>query len=224
MYQSEKLGLTLLEKSVVFLIPVITTIIGYFLKPIVNLIQHVPILSDFTVVRLVHEFEASWLIWVLTGLGLIIGLFLAMMTYDEILKLNITRDGIRIDIYGESNIIDKNEFGVAFKEGKRLFIFSQKGRELLQEETAYKTEDLKTVFTRFNYKWADSDPYQGEYFKWMLDDARVSPRANDILYNRKEAYRTGDEDQLTALKDDLDEINIYVKDEGEIQWIRHIHP
>lgn len=58
----------------------------------------------------------------------------------------------------------------------------------------------------------------------MLDDARVSPRANDILYNRKEAYRTGDEDQITALKDDLDEINIYVKDEGEIQWIRHIHP
>lgn len=223
MQYSEKIGVTTGEKVVMTLIPIITTVIGYFLKPLVNLVEHVPFISSFELVRLIHEFDASWLVWVLTGVGLVVGLFLSMMTYDEILKLTLSRDNIQVDINGESHPISKDEFGAAFKEGKRLFIFSREGRELLQEETEYQTEDLKSAFTRFNYQWTASDPYQEEYFKWMIDDERVSQRANDILYRRKEAYREGDAAQITALKDDLDEMNIYVKDEDDIQWIRHNH-
>lgn len=223
MQYSEKIGVTTGEKVVMTLIPIITTVIGYFLKPLVNLVEHVPFISSFELVRLIHEFDASWLVWVLTGVGLVVGLFLSMMTYDEILKLTLSKDNIQVDINGESHPISKYEFGAAFKEGKRLFIFSREGRELLQEETEYQTEDLKSAFTRFNYQWTASDPYQEEYFKWMIDDERVSQRANDILYRRKEAYREGDAAQITALKDDLDEMNIYVKDEDDIQWIRHNH-
>lgn len=62
MYQSEKLGVTPAEKVVIAVIPLITAAIGYFLKPLVNLIEHVPFISNFQLVRLIHEFNAPWLV------------------------------------------------------------------------------------------------------------------------------------------------------------------
>lgn len=222
MQQSEKLGVTFTEKFVMVLLPIVTTIIGYYLKTLVNLVEHVPILSDFKIVRLIHEFDANWLVWVLTALGLIVGLFLSMMTYDEILKLNVNKNYIEASINGKTLTIDHDDFGTAFKESKTLFIFSKIGRELLQEKTDYKAEELKEVFTRFNYKWSEQDPYKGEYLDWSLDDENVSKRANDILYKRKEALRDDDQKTAVALKEDLNEINIYVKDENGKQNIRYI--
>lgn len=143
-----------------------------------------------------------------------------MITYDEILKLNIMKDNIEVNINGKS--FTMGGFGVAFKEGKKLFIFSKTGRELLLEKTDYTPQTLKETLGRFNYQWLSQDPYSGEYFEWLTEDERLNSRANDVLYKRKEALREDNKERAAELKKDLDEMNIYVKDTGGKQMVRRI--
>lgn len=217
---NEKLGLNTIEKTLVVAIPIILSIVSYFLPSLLLLIQEIPFLSDNQLVNFITGLESAWIRWVLAGIGFIAGILLSLYIYTEILKIEVYRDYILIDIFDKKTKILKSDIESIFKEKKKLVIIDINGLELLRENTDYSPGRLKDVFQKYHYPWVKNDPHSGEFFEWSTDHTDLNERANDILYNRRQAMRADEEKTVKNLRQDLMEIGIVVKDKGDRQYVR----
>lgn len=130
------------------------------------------------------------------------------------------RDYILIDIFDKKTKILKSDIESIFKEKKKLVIIDINGLEFLRENTDYSPGRLKDVFQKYHYPWVKNDPHSGEFFEWSTDHTDLNERANDILYNRRQAMRADEEKTVKNLRQDLMEIGIVVKDKGDRQYVR----
>ncbi|AKG72861.1 YqeB family protein [Salinicoccus halodurans] len=217
---NEKLGLNTIEKTLVVAIPIILSIVSYFLPSLLLLIQEIPFLSDNQLVNFITGLESAWIRWVLAGIGFIAGILLSLYIYTEILKIEVYRDYILIDIFDKKTKILKSDIESIFKEKKKLVIIDINGLEFLRENTDYSPGRLKDVFQKYHYPWVKNDPHSGEFFEWSTDHTDLNERANDILYNRRQAMRADEEKTVKNLRQDLMEIGIVVKDKGDRQYVR----
>lgn len=217
---SEKLGLNAFEKVFVAVIPVILAVIFYFLPSLLPLVGKIPFLADNQLIHFITRLEGDWIHWLLSGIGLIAGILIALYIFTEILKMEVHRDYMIIDIFDRKTEIQKRDIESVFKEGKRLVIVNKDGLELLRESTDHSTERLKNAFQKFHYPWVSHDPHAEVFFEWSVDQKELSRRANDILYDRRQALRDEEEKKSKNLRQDLMEIGIVVKDEGSRQYIR----
>src|SRR5699024_6697677 len=96
---SEKLGLNGFEKGLIVLIPILTAVIFYYLPFIFGWIEMIPFLSDNQLINFITSIENSWLNRGLAIVGFIIGLFLSIFIFTEILKMEVNRDYVTVDIF-----------------------------------------------------------------------------------------------------------------------------
>lgn len=217
---SEKLGINIVEKVLIVMIPFILSAIFYFLPSLLLLIKKIPFLSDNQLITFITDIENNWIHWLLAGVGLVIGIFLSLYIFSEILKMEVHRDYIVIDIFDKKSKIQKSEIESVFKEDKKLIIIDKNGLELLREHTDYSADRLQNSFQRFHYPWKNHDPHAEDFFEWSVDHEDLSSRANDMLYERRKAKRDDEEKNVKNLRLDLMEIGIVVKDEGGREYIR----
>lgn len=217
---SEKLGTNTVEKMLIAVIPIILSAIFYFLPSLLLLARMIPFLSDSQAIDFITGLEGNWLQWVLAIIGLVIGGFLSIYIYTEILKMEINRDFVVIDIFDKKTEILKSDIESVFKEGKKLVIIDKEGFELLREDTDYSAERLKNTFKKFHYPWVSQDPHAEAFFEWSVNHRDVGQRANDILYDRLQAKRDDEDKKVKELRQDLMEMGVVVKDEGNRQYIR----
>src|SRR5699024_9727059 len=182
-------------------IPIAGAIIFYFLPSLLLLIKKIPFLSDNQLINFIAGLESGWVHWLLAGIGLVAGALFSAYIYTEILKIDV--DGNHI-----------------VKEGKMLVITDNAGLELLRETTDYPPGRLKDTFQKYHYPWTDHDPRSAQFFEWVTDHENLSERANDILYNRRQAKRDDEEKRVRNLRQDLMEIGIVVKDKNGRQYVR----
>lgn len=217
---SEKLGLNGFEKGLIVLIPILTAVIFYYLPFIFGWIEMIPFLSDNQLINFITSIENSWLNRGLAIVGFIIGLFLSIFIFTEILKMEVNRDYVTVDIFDKKSEIKKIDIQSVFKEGKELVIIGNDGSELLRQNTDYSAAKLKSAFQKFHYPWVSEDPYINEFFKWTVDHEKLVETANTILYERRQAKRDDDEKKVKNLKDDLIELGVVVKDCNNAQLVR----
>ena len=217
---SEKLGLNAFEKGLIAIIPILTAGIFYYLPSLVHWIEMIPFLSDNQLINFITGIESNWLNWGLAGLGFIIGVFLSIFIFTEILKMEVNRDYVVVDIFDKKSEIKKTDIQSVFKEGKKLVIIGKDGLELLRQDTDYSTAKLENTFQKFQYPWVSEDPYINEFFKWTAGHDELSETANEILYERRQAKRDDDEKKVKHLRQDLMELGVVVKDSNNAQFVR----
>lgn len=217
---SEKLGLNGFEKILIVIIPILTAGIFYYLPSIVDWIAMLPFLSDNQLINFITGIDSSWLNRGLAILGFISGVFLSIFIFTEILKMEVNRDHVVVDIFDKKSEIQKSDIQSVFKEGKKLVIIGSDGFELLRQDTDYSTVKLENTFQKFHYPWVSEDPYIDEFFKWTAGHDELSDTANTILYERRQAKREDDEKKVKDLKKDLMELGVVVKDCNNAQFIR----
>lgn len=217
---SEKLGLNALQKGLIAIIPILSAGIFYYLPFLVGLIEMIPFLSDNQLINFITGIESSWLNWGLAALGLISGVFLSIFIFTEILKMEVNRDYVVVDIFDKKSEIKKSDIQSVFKEGKKLVIINNDGYELVRQDTDYSEAKLKDAFQKFHYPWTGEDPYTDEFFKWSAGHEDVDEMANTILYERKQAKKEDDEKKVKDLRQDLMELGVVVKDSDNGQFVR----
>src|SRR5690625_4556632 len=168
MENSEKLSLTPIEKTIVIIIPIIFIVVSYFLPTLFGWLVNVPIIGDAAAVRFISNFDAWWQILITMLAGLILGLLLTGIIYDDILKLEIFTSKIKIDFKDKQWELQKENIYGVYKDDKHLVIISNDESELLRETTEHKEEELRSVFSRFNYPWFDRDPYKADFLEWQM--------------------------------------------------------
>jgi|GEM_PF-3115518 len=217
---SEKLGLNVVEKALITAIPIAAAVIFYFLPSLLLLVKNIPFLSGNQFVNFIAGVDNGWLHWLLAGIGLIAGALFSAYIYTEILKVEVQRDHIIIDVHDMMSEIRKADIESIFKDGKMLVITDNAGLEFLRESTDYTPGRLKDAFQKYHYPWTDQDPRSAEFFEWTTDHENLSERANDILYNRRQAKRYDEEKRAGELRQDLMEVGIVVKDKNGRQYVR----
>ena len=217
---SEKLGLNAAEKAFIMAIPIAGAIIFYFLPSLLLLIKKIPFLSDNQLINFIAGLESGWVHWLLAGIGLVAGALFSAYIYTEILKIEVDGNHIVIDIHDMKSEVYRSDIESIFKEGKMLVITDNAGLELLGETTDYPPGRLKDTFQKYHYPWTDHDPRSAQFFEWVTDHENLSERANDILYNRRQAKRDDEEKRVRNLRQDLMEIGIVVKDKNGRQYVR----
>lgn len=220
---SEKLGLDAVQKGLIAIIPILTAGIFYYLPSLVELIERIPFLSDNQLINFITGIESSWLNWGLAALGLILGIFLSIFIFSEILKMEVNRDYVVVDIFDKKSEIKKSDIQSVFKEGKKLVIIGNDGYELVRQETDYSAAKLENAFRKFHYPWVNEDPYTDEFFEWAVGHEDLSDTANTMLYERRQAVRDDDGKQAKNLKNDLMALGIVVKDTNNSQLVRVIN-
>ena len=217
---SEKLGLNGFEKTLIVIIPILMAVIFYYLPSVVHWIEMMPFLSDNQLINFITGIESSWLNRGLGAVGFISGVFLSIFIYTEILKMEVNRDYVVVDIFDKKSEIQKLDIQCVFKEEKKLVIIGHDGFEILRQDTDYSTEKLQNAFQKFHYPWVSEDPYINEFFKWTAGHDELSETANTILYERRLAKRDDDENKVKDLRHDLMELGVIVKDCNNAQFVR----
>lgn len=220
---SEKLGLDAVQKGLVAMIPIITAVIFYYLPSLAELIEMIPFLSDNQLINFITGIGGAWFNWGLAAVGLILGFFLSMYIYSEILKMEVNRDYVVVDVFDKKSEIKKSDIQSVYKEGKKLVIIDTDGYELVRQETDHPAAKLENAFRKFHYPWVGVDTYKGEFFEWTAGHEKLSDTANMMLYERRQAKRDDEGKKVKDLKDDLMELGIVVKDSDDSQLVRLVN-
>ncbi|PHK48706.1 hypothetical protein BTJ66_12115 [Staphylococcus edaphicus] len=156
------------------------------------------------------------------GIVFIVGIFISMYIYSEVLKITVERDKLRVHFKDKQTEILKKDIMAIFKDKKDLVILIKDGRERIRAKTDYSEDRLQSIFNQEWYPWKDEDPYKADFYQWQLNDTSITEQANEILYKRREAIREDKESMRDELTADLSELGIVVKDIKKVQYIRLI--
>lgn len=217
-----KITLTFLEKMTVVITPFLLSGIAYAILANLLYIKKIPVIGDHMLFNLIERYYSDWIVWVIVGIVFIVGIFIAMYIYSEILKITVERDRLHINFKDKQTEILKKDIMAIFKEQKELVIITMDGRERIRAKTDYSEARLQYIFNQERYPWQEADPYKDAFYKWQLNDDGITEQANDILYKRREAIREDEESVRDELKADLSELGIVVKDVKKAQYIRVI--
>ncbi|USG65710.1 hypothetical protein NDK47_27040 [Brevibacillus ruminantium] len=163
-----------------------------------------------------------WLSVILMFVGVIVGILFSFIIYSDALKMRITSESIHINKDDQEKQITRSQVKAVFVDNRQVVVIDQAGREWLRETSDIPPSKIKDAFLMHRFPWVEQDPYQQEYGLWKLEDERFSSRVNTILYERRNAIRDGNTKKAKHLRKDLNELEVFVKDQGEDQYVRSI--
>lgn len=222
MKNASVIGLSFLEKLLAIVSPILLGIIGYFSPKLLELIKGIPLFADSKILELLNYINPFWLPIILMFIGAIAGILFSFIIYNDALKMKITSESIHISKDEQKKQITKSNVKTVFIEKRQVVVIDQAGREWLREPSDINPIKIKDTFLMHGFPWVEQDPYKQEYSLWKLEDERFSKRVNAILYERRNAIREGNSKKTEHLRKDLNELEVFVKDEGENQYVRSV--
>ncbi|MDJ1477851.1 hypothetical protein QBX67_22280 [Bacillus sp. LS15-K4] len=222
MKDTSVIGLGFLEKLLVIVSPVLLGILGYFSPKLLELIKGIPLFADSKMLELLSSINPFWLPIILMFIGAIAGILFSFLIYNDALKMKITSENIHISKDEQEKHITKSNVKAIFVEKRQVVVIDQEDREWLRENSDINPNKIKDTFLMHSFPWVEQDPYKQEYSLWKLEDERLSKSVNAILYKRRNAIREGNSKKSKHLRKDLNELGVFVKDEGENQYVRSI--
>ncbi|XVV11019.1 YqeB family protein [Actinoplanes sp. CA-131856] len=170
---------------------------------------------------LIEELPSVVTTYVTPGLGVILGLVLAAMVDAESLKVRVSTAEVELTRPGHRRVVPRADIAVVFPDRDKLVLLGRTGQELAREPTLLMSRRLRAAFTEHGVPWADEDPYLAAYRRWVPDLPDISPAANAILAERQKALKSGDEDELRDLREELGRLGVVVRDVKKKQYWRH---
>ncbi|MGN4447671.1 YqeB family protein [Bacillus cereus group sp. MYBK79-1] len=222
MKNTSVIGLGFLEKLLAIVSPILLGIIGYFSPKLIGIIKSIPLFSDSKIIELLNSINPFWLPIILMFIGVIAGILFSLIIYSDALKMKINSEIIHISKGDQEKQITKAKVKAVFVEKRQVVVIDHKDREWLRETSDINPNKIKDTFLLHGFQWVEQDPYKEDYSLWKLEDEQFSKSVNTILYERRNALREGNSKKNKHLRKDLHELGVFVKDEGEDQYVRSI--
>jgi hypothetical protein len=155
-------------------------------------------------------------------LGAIAGLILAGLVDAESLSVRFSGREVVLHRPGVTRAVPRAEAAVAFRDKDKLVLLSRTGRELAREPCHLPAKRLAAAFRSQGIAWSERDPYADAYRRWIPNSPDVPADANAVFAARQEALKSGDERDITELREELNRLGFVVRDDHKRQYYRRV--
>lgn len=150
------------------------------------------------------------------GIGLIIGVVLALMAHSESLTVAVADDQVTLTD-GENRVstFPKEQVSAVFRDGSKLVLLGRDTAELARKPHDLSASRLADAFRAHGYPWTDADPHAERYRRWVPDMPGLPVGANALFTARDKA----DSDDSKELRAELAKLGVLVHDDkGKQYW------
>lgn len=168
--------------------------------------------------RLLASIPGPWL----PVVGAVAGLVVGLVAQHEELVVRLSDEGVVLTRKGRDQEFAHDAIATACRDGKYLVLLGHDGGELAREECDLDAGRVAEAFTEHGYAWADTDPHQGEFRRWVPDTPELPAAANAFLKARQTALeKKGPSDgDVRELREELARLGVIVRDEKRRQYWR----
>ncbi len=157
---------------------------------------------------------------VLTVLGAVAGAVLALASYDDVLTVEVDDDAVRVVAAGHTTEVERGRFGIAFLDGRDLVVLDTDTAEAVRRATEHPAKRLRPAFEAHGYAWADADPHEDAYRRWLDGTPELDGHVQALLRTRQEALEKEDADDAAGLRAELADRGVVVRDDKRRQYWR----
>ncbi|MEU7278551.1 hypothetical protein AB0A69_07140 [Streptomyces sp. NPDC045431] len=168
--------------------------------------------------ELVASVPAPWLV----AAGAAAGLVLGFVVQHEQLAMRLSDERVVLTREGRAREFSRDAVAAVFRDGKQLVLLGHDGGELARQECDLDVGRVADAFTEHGYAWADADPYEDEFRRWVPDTPGLPEGANAILKARQESLekKGPSDDDVRELREELARLGVVVRDEKRRQYWR----
>ncbi|QFQ99420.1 ABC transporter permease [Streptomyces phaeolivaceus] len=157
----------------------------------------------------------------LAALGAVLGLVAGALARHDALSVSVSPAQVVLERKGKSREFERETVALVFRDGKQLILLGRRSEELVREGCDLNAQALADAFTSRGYTWADSDPYQNEYRRWVPDTPGLPEGANAVLKARSQALaKKGGSEEAQELREELSRLGVVVRDNDKRQFWR----
>jgi hypothetical protein len=156
----------------------------------------------------------------LVVVGVLVGGFVALLAYDDIVSVTIDEESVTIERDDDEATFRRATVSGVFVDAKDLVLLGSHGEELTREKTDLKPQKLRAGFDAHGYDWHEHDPFAEEFTRWIDGASGLSQDAHAILRARQISVESGDAEDLRDLRRELSRHGVFVRDEGKRQYWR----
>lgn len=215
------LGLTKSEKTLIIIVPMIVGgVIGWFMPIIADWLLKLPVVPLEIVVKLIAASNSFWVSIVTTIIGIVVGVLLTLIIFDETLEVTVSRDNLQLKLGDKVVTIAKKDISAIYLENKQLIILGQYSMELYREVIESKKDTIREAFQNYQYPWTEKDPFESEYQRWVLGHPDFPEKISAFLYAREHALKENKKKEAKHLRVDLAKLGAVIRDEKGVQYVR----
>jgi len=200
--------------------PLIGAVLGWCIRPLATWASDIDPLPFGRVIDLIAGWNVVWATAVLTAVGLLAGLALALYVLHDTVTVTIGPTTLELTRGDRSTAFDRTEIDAVYVEAKRLIVLDRETAELANEPFDAHPEKLAAELRRNGYPWCDADPYASAYRRWLDGSPELSDAEHFVLRTRGKALADDDDDELADLRKELTKLGLVVRDEGNRQYWR----
>ncbi|GGE61404.1 50S ribosomal protein L29 [Priestia taiwanensis] len=229
------LGLNKSEKTLITTLPaIIGGVLGWFAPAIANWVLTLPIVPMEGLLETITSFHHLWVSIIGTILGIAAGSALTLFIFHESLEVTVSSSNVQLKFKDNVKTIEKNDISTIYihmldkkqrqenlyLENKHLVILGNTGNELYREIIDVKQEAAREVFERYEYPWAEEDPFADAYERWVPAHPDFPEKINVLLSAREKALKKDKRDEAKYLREDLAKLGVVIKDQRKGQYVR----
>ncbi|UYB41475.1 hypothetical protein SLV14_004218 [Streptomyces sp. Je 1-4] len=172
------------------------------------------------------QVPAQLLAWlpapVLPVVGSVAGLALGFIGQREQLVIRLSDQCVTLLRKGREHEFPYDAVARVFRDGKQLVLLGHDGGELARQECDLEARRVADAFTGHGYAWADADPYEDMFRRWVPGTPGLPKGADAVLKARQEALEKKDssDDDIGELREELARLGVVVKEEKRRQYWR----
>ncbi|MFD0905983.1 YqeB family protein [Actinomadura sediminis] len=168
--------------------------------------------------ELAASVPAPWLL----AAGTLAGLAVGFVAHFEQLSVRLADDRVVLARKGREHAYARADIASAFRDGKDLVLLGHDGGELFRQECGLDFGRVADAFTRHGYVWADADPHENEFRRWVPGLPGLPEGANAVLRAREAPLKEkgSDAEDVRELRDELARLGVVVRDEKRRQYVR----
>ena len=215
------LWLSKFEKTLIFLVPmVLGGVFGWFIPVIVDGLLKLPVVPWEGVIEFIASLNSLWISIVATIIGIIVGILLTLIIFNESLEITITFENLRLKINDKVETIDKKNISAIYMENNQLVILGESSNQLYREVFDTKKETAREAFNHYHYPWYEKDPYESLYQRWVLGHPDFPEKINALLYAREHTLKEGKKADAKYLQMELAKLGVVIRDDNNGQYVR----
>lgn len=215
------IGLSKFEKGLIGLVPMaLGGSIGWFIPAIAAWVLTLPIVPMEKLFLLITSFDSLWVSIVATMIGIIAGILLAFIIFEESLEVAIFDNSLRLKLGDNIETIEKKDILAIYLENKQLVILDLNSNELYRGFIETKEDNVQEAFQTYQYPWKEKDPFNDQYQRWVLGHPDFPEKINALLYAREHALKEKKKEDAKYLREDLAKLGVVIRDERNGQYVR----
>lgn len=160
---------------------------GPLLRWLADLLESTPIGAPGWL-ELLGDLPQGWSLVVLTGLGLVVGIILALYTVHEALSLRVFGDHLESEADGREGWTERATTTDVFRDNATLVLLQRDAAPVrLPGADDLREGDLRAAFERHDWPWRGTDPHAGEYERWVDGRPGFTADEHTLLRRRHDA-------------------------------------